>query len=300
MVGYGTYKVGYVPASASSVAHSGGESGGEGPSARECVAQALEVGYRFLDCAQFYGNEAQVGAAIKDSGVPRAELFLASKCWTDTIFEGRAAVRAQVLKTLADLQTDYLDLYCVHWPVPGKHVDAYLELEACQREGLINSLGVSNYAVEDYKELMGSAVVKPVINQIEVNPFLYRKRTLDFFAEEDVKIQAYRALRDGKAFADPTVVEIAKRYGRSSAQILGRWCVQKGFIYIPKSVKRERMVENAEVFDFELAAADMAKLDALTTRGAIRTFSDLYRKCVNRDTPLAGTLDGVKMDITED
>lgn len=300
-IGYGTYKVGFVPASASAAAAGQQAAGAEGPSARDCVRTALEVGYRFLDCAQFYGNEEQVGLAIRDSGIPRSELYIASKVWTDNIHAGRAAVRAQVVKTLSQLGIDSIDLYCIHWPVPGKHVDAYLELEACQREGLIRSLGVSNYALEDYRELMGTATVRPVVNQIEVNPFLYRRRTLAAFEADGVKIQSYRALRDGKAFADPTVCAIAAAHGRSPAQVLGRWCVQKGFIYIPKSVKRERMVENAQVFDFALSNAEMATLDALTTEGAIVAFRDLYRKCVNRDTPLgAGALDGVKMQITED
>lgn len=299
-IGYGTYKVGFIPASASAVAAGAQAAGGDGPSAADCVRAALDVGYRFLDCAEFYGNEAEVGAAIAASGVPRDQLFLASKCWTTTIFAGREAVRKQVLKTLADLRTEYIDLYCIHWPVPGKHVDAYLELEACQKEGLIKSLGVSNYAVEDYRELMERASVKPTINQIEVNPFLFRRRTLAFFEAEGVKIQAYRALRDGKAFDDATVVELAQKYGRTPAQVLGRFCVQHGFVYIPKSTKLERMRENAAVLDFELSAEDMAKLEGLTTPDAIAKFRDLYRKCVNRDTPNDGKLDGVKMEITED
>lgn len=301
MLGYGTYKVGYVPASASAAAAGQQAAGEEGPSARDCVRSALEVGYRFFDCAQFYGNEAQVGLAIRDSGVPRSELYIASKVWTDNIFAGRGAVRAQVVKSLSDLQIDYIDLYCIHWPVPGKHVDAYLELEACQQEGLIRSLGISNYCIEDYKELMAAATVKPVINQIEVNPFLYRRRTIAAFEAEGVKIQSYRALRDGKAFADPTVGAIAAAHGRSPAQVLGRWCVQKGIIYIPKSVKRERMIENSQVFDFALTDEEMAKLDALTTDDALAAFVALYRKCVNRDTPRgAGSLEGVKMEITQD
>ena len=125
------------------------------------------------------------------------------------------------------------------------------------------------------------------------------KPTIAAFEAEGVRIQAYRALRDGKAFADPTIVEIAAALRKSPAQILGRWCVQKGLIYIPKSVKRERMIENAQV-DFSLSEEQMTRLDALTTEGAIRAFRDLYRKCVNRDTPFAGTLEGVKMEILED
>ena len=153
-IGFGTYKVGFIPASASAAAAGAEDSGAQGPTAKECVAAALDVGYRMLDCAQFYGNEAEVGAAIAESGVARDDLYLASKCWTNTIFEGREAVRAQVMQTLEDLGTSYLDLYLVHWPVPFKHVDAYVELQALQEEGLIKSIGVSNYAIEDYEELV--------------------------------------------------------------------------------------------------------------------------------------------------
>lgn len=296
LIGYGTYKVGFVPASASSA--TAGAAAAPERTARECIGEALEVGYRFFDCAQFYGNEGEVGLAIKDSGLPREALYLESKVWTDKIYEGPAAVRGQLEKTLQDLGTTYLDLYCIHWPVPGKHVEAYLELEKLQAEGKIRSLGVSNYTVEDFEELMERAAVVPAVNQIEINPFLYRQKTIAFFESKGVKLQSYRALRDGKAFEHPQIVAIAKKYEKSAAQVLGRWCVQKGFIYIPKSVKRERMLENAAVFDFELGEEDVKLLDSLTTPEAIQAFKVLYEKCVNRDTPKAGTTEGVKSSIT--
>ena len=304
LVGYGTYKVGFIPASASSVASAAGDAKATEieVTAAECVEMALKVGYRFLDCAEFYGNEHEVGKAIKASGVPREELFLASKCWTTTIHKGPEAVQAQLEKTLADLGTDYIDLYCIHWPVPGKHVAAYQQLEKAQKAGLVRSLGVSNYAVEDLEELIapGAATVVPTINQIEINPFLYRKNTIDFFEAKGVKMQSYRALRDGKAFDDPTIVAIATKHAKSAAQVLGRWCVQHGFVYIPKSVKEPRMVENMAVFDFELDADDMAKLDALTTPAAIENFVELYNKCCTRDTPDAGRADLLRSKLTAD
>ena len=295
-------QVGYVPPSASSAA-AGAEAAGAtaDASAEPCVRDALAEGYRFIDCAEFYANEAEVGAAVADAagtGVARAELFLASKVWTTNIHAGESAVRAQVEKTLRELRTDYLDLYCVHWPVPGKHVAAYRALERLHDEGVIRSLGVSNYTVEDYSELAAACNVQPQVNQIEVNPFLYRRETLAFFAAEGVAIQSYRTLRDGKAFADPLLVGLGAKHGKSPAQVLARWCTQKGVVAIAKSMKRERMRENAAIFDFELDAEDMAKLDALTTPESLQTFQELYRKCVVRDTPLAGTTEGVKMDIT--
>ena len=258
LVGYGTYKVGVMPASASGAATDVVEA----VNPADCVAEAVGLGYRFIDCAEFYGNEKAVGEGIARSGVAREELYLASKVWTTTIHAGPEAVQAQLEKTLADLGTPYLDLYCIHWPVPGHHVAAYKQLEKALAAGLVRSIGVSNYAVEDFEELMaGGASVVPAVNQIEVNPFLYRRKTLAFFESKGVRVQSYRALRDGKAFADPTLLSVASAVGRSPAQVLGRWCVQRGVIAIVKSVKRERVRAAS-------AAALLAALGAPDGRGA--------------------------------
>ena len=299
---FGTYKVGFIPASASSATAGDDKPKGDERTAEECVSDALALGYRGLECAQFYGNEAEVGKAIQKSGIPREELFLCSKVWTTTIEQGPEAVTAQLEKTLADLQTDYIDLYLIHWPVPGHHVEAYKTLEAIQKAGgnKIRGIGVSNYAVEDIQELIDAGCSVPLVNQIEINPFLYRKNTIQKCQDLGIVMQSYRSLRDGKAMNDPLLVEIAGRYGKSVAQILGRWCVQKGFIYLPKSVQTARMQENAQVFDFEISDADMATLDGLTSPETLKTFEGLYRKCVNRDTTKDGTMEGVKMDITVD
>jgi len=303
-IGFGTYKVGFIPASASSAVASGGATSNEPQrTAEDCIADALSVGYRFLECAEFYGNEQEVGKAIKASGVPREDLFICSKVWTTTIEKGDAAIRAQLEKTLSDLGTNYVDLYLIHWPVPGKHVDAYKTVLDLKREGKVRNVGVSNYAVEDYKDLLSAGITsedKPVVNQIEINPFLYRKNTIDYFKSEGVVLQSYRSLRDGKAMDNPILKSFGEKYNKSPAQILGRWCVQHGFVYMPKSVKIERMVENAQVFDFELSEEEMATLDASTTSDALETFKGLYQKCVNRDTTKDGTMEGVKTDITVD
>jgi len=297
LIGYGSYKVGVIPASASAA---GGVGSTTGANPKDVVKEALEVGYRFLDCAQFYGNEKDVGAAIKESGIPREELYLASKVWGDVIYEGGAAVKKQFEQTLSDLGTDYLDVYLVHWPVPVKHIEAYQALEELKQAGKVRSIGLSNYTVEDYEELKPHTAIPPAINQIEVNPFLYRKKTIEHFQKAGVAIQAYRPLRQGKALQDPKIMEIAAKYGKTASQVLGRWLLQKQIIYIPKSEKKARMKENAQVLDFELAADDMAQLDTMTTAQALQDFKELYQKCVNRDTPLDGTMDGVKMEITVD
>ena len=231
--------------------------------------------------------------------MPREELFLASKVWTTTIYEGPEAVQAQLEKTIADLGVSYLDFYAIHWPVPGKHVAAYKALEKAQAAGLVRSIGVSNYAVEDFEELMASgATVVPAVNQIEINPFLYRKQTIDFFQSKGVVLQSYRTLRDGKAFTDPTCVGIASKHGKTVAQVLCRWCYQKGFVSIPKSTKASRMAENLAIFDFALDEADMATLDGLTQPANLDAFLGLYQKCVVRDTPDAGKLELAKQQIT--
>lgn len=307
-IGFGTYKVGFVPASASSSAATPASSTTTASttppqrSAQECVSDALRVGYRCLECAEFYGNEAQVGLAIQQSGIPREELFLCSKVWTTTIEQGPEAVRAQFEKTLRDLQTNYLDLYLIHWPVPNHHVVAYRALQELQQQfpDKLKGIGVSNYAWEDYLELKEAGLSPPLVNQIEINPFLYRKNTIERFEKEGVLLQSYRSLRDGKAMDHPLLLEMAQKYNKTAAQILGRWCVQHGFIYLPKSVKKERMIENANVFDFSLSPTDLQALDQLTTPDALDTFQQLYRKCVNRDTSCDGTLEGVKLDITVD
>ena len=285
LIGYGTYKVGFVPSSATG---SVGVDSGSADDAEDIVKEALHVGYRFLDCAQFYGNERAIGRAIRDSGIKRSDIYLTSKVWNDTIYRGPNAVRAQVLRSLSDLGTDYLDLYLIHWPVPNKHVDAYKMLVELQREGKIRSVGVSNYTIEDFKELQAAGVeVVPAVNQIEVNPWLYRRNTVAFFQKHGVLIQAYRALRQGKEFENPLIQRLSRRLKRSPSQILGRWCIQNRIAYLAKTTKRARMLENAQIFDFALTQEDMIALGGLTTPENLAAFRELYFKCVVRDTPLS-------------
>jgi len=293
LLGYGTYKVGVVPASASAA-------GKVTRTTAEVLADALEVGYRMFDCAQFYANEKGVGEALTASSIPREELFLISKVWCDKIYEGPAAVRAQVETTLADLGVEYLDMYLIHWPVPGKHIAAYNELEKMVGEGKLKSIGLSNYTIEDYNELKPHITVKPTVNQVEINPFVFRKNTIQFFQSEGVVMHSYRTLRQGKEMGNEKITAIAKKHNKSSAQILGRWCVQQGIVYIPKSEKKERMVENASVFDFVLDEDDMKTLNGMTEPANLAEFKALYQKCVCRDTPIQESREGVREEMTLD
>uniref|UniRef100_A0A6B2LAV9 NADP-dependent oxidoreductase domain-containing protein n=1 Tax=Arcella intermedia TaxID=1963864 RepID=A0A6B2LAV9_9EUKA len=294
LIGYGTYKVGYIPPSASSAGGVAASLASD-KETKDIFKNALDVGYRFFDCAQFYNNEKVVGEALKESGVPRSELFLASKVWTDNIAAGEEAIRNQFTKTLQDLQTDYLDLYLIHWPVPTKHIQAYKVLESLKQEGKVRSIGLSNYTIEDYEELKPEMRVKPTINQIEVNPFLYRRKTIEYFQKEGIEIQAYRALRQGQQMNHPLLMELSKKYHKTPSQVLGRWCIQKNIIFIPKTVSKERMVQNLDVLGFTLEDSDIALLDALTTESNLVAFGELYKKCVTRDTPI---VDGIKTNIT--
>ena len=295
-IGYGTYKVGFIPSSAASAVAGDTQ---EITDTKTTVLLALNLGYRFLDCAEYYGNEAGVGDAIAEWGGDRSELFVASKVWTTTIEGGRGDVRAQVERSIADLGVGYLDLCCVHWPVPGHHVTAFSALVDCKYEGLVRDVGLSNYAVEDYLEIPPDLRGHIGVNQIEVNPFLYRKETIDYFQERNIVVQSYRSLRDGKEFSNSALLQVAEKHGTSAAQVLGRWCLQKGCVYIPKSVSVDRMSENMDVESFELDEGDMKVLDGLTTDEALEKMLASYKIGVVRDTSLEGRHGvGVKDTIT--
>jgi len=297
LLGFGTYKVGAVPASASSAAPGGEAPPAGGPDVcKQVISDALKTGYGMLDCAQFYQNEAWVGDALKNAGAPRDGLFIISKVWNDIIYQGPDAVKAQVDKAIADLACGYIDMMLVHWPVPGKHVAAYNALRECKAAGKVKEIGVSNYCIEDYEELRAAGCFgegdkdKPAMNQIEVNPLLFRKKTLGFFMKEGVHIQAYRGLLQGpKAWANEAVQEICRETGRTPPQVLGRFLVQQGISHVPKASAASRMVENADLFSFRLSEAQMEKLASLTPAEALETFKNLYIKCIWRDTPEAGS-----------
>lgn len=229
-----------------------------------CVRCALEAGYRHIDTAAVYGNERGVGQGIRDSGVPRSDIFLTTKLWNDDMRKNR--VRQAFEESLEKLGTDYVDLYLIHWPVAGAFERSWRELEALYREGRVRAIGVSNFHRNHLEALMRVAKVTPAVNQIELHPLLTQKPLSAYCRGLGIEIEAYRPLGGTGEYnlvANPDISAIAEKYGRSSAQILIRWSLQNGNIVLAKSTHRERILQNAQVYDFEIAQEDMAALDAL-------------------------------------
>ena len=232
-----------------------------GAATRDAVTAALELGYRHIDTARIYGNEADVGAAIKASAVPRDHVFVTTKLWNDD--HGYDTALRALDGSLGRLGLDHVDLYLIHWPVEGKRRDSWRALERAFADRRARAIGVSNYLVPHLRELIDEAKVLPHVNQIELSPFLQRRDTCALCREHGIVVEAYSPLTRGQRLDHPTVAAVARAAGRTPAQILLRWGIQHGFVVLPKSVHRERLAENAAVFDFTLDAAAMAKLDDL-------------------------------------
>ena len=235
---------------------------------RECedaVRWALEAGYRHVDTAQLYGNEASVGRALRDSGVRREDVFITTK------FDPRRKdAEDEARHSLQRLGLEHVDLYLVHWPQGGP-TRAWDGMQRAHGRGYARSIGVSNFSVGELDDLRAVADVLPVVDQLQFSPFEYRRRLLDACQARAVAVEAYSPLGTGRHLGDPVVGEIAGRLGRTPAQILVRWCLQRDLVVLPKSTRRERIRENAEVFDFTLPDEDMATLDGLdTTAGTDR------------------------------
>jgi diketogulonate reductase-like aldo/keto reductase len=232
-----------------------------GPECEDAVRWALELGYRHVDTAQAYGNEESVGRALRDSGVPRDEVFITTK-----FYPARKDAEAEAQRSLERLGADYVDLYIVHWPQGGP-TWAWPGLERAHERGWARSIGVSNYSVSELDELMSVAETAPVVNQVQFSPLKYRLKLLEACEERNVTVEAYSPLGTGRHLSDERVRRIAESVGRTPAQVLLRWCVQRDLVVIPKSTHRERIEENAQIFDFTLSDGDMAALDALDETG---------------------------------
>ena len=225
------------------------------------VSSALSAGYRHVDTARVYGNEAPVGKALRDSGIARDELFVTTKLWNTDQGYDRALVACD--ESLKRLGLDYVDLFLIHWPVADLRLESWRALETLFREGRARSIGVSNYLLPHLRELLEVAKVVPAVNQIELTPFLQRREVTALCREAGILLEAYSPLTRGKRLDHPQLVEIAARTGRTPAQVLLRWNVQHGAIVLPKSVTPSRIEENALIFDFELDLDAMATLDGL-------------------------------------
>lgn len=232
-----------------------------GGATKRAVEAALAAGYRHIDTAAVYGNEAPVGAAITESGLPRAEVFVTTKLWNQQ--QGYDAALTAFDASLKRLRLDYIDLYLIHWPLAGLRLESWRALEKLFAEKRARSIGVSNFLLPHLRELENVAKVLPAVNQIELTPFLQRRDTVAQCQKLGIRLEAYSPLTRGQRLAHPEVVAIAQQLQRSSAQVLLRWGIQKGFIVLPKSVHAERIAENAAVFDFQLSDAAMQRLDAL-------------------------------------
>ena len=232
-----------------------------GATTRQAVAAALDLGYRHVDTARIYGNEVDVGAAVRASGVAREEVFVTTKLWNAD--QGYEQAQRAFDASLQRLGLDYVDLYLLHWPVAGKRLESWRALERIQADGRARSIGVSNFLVPHLEELLGKAKQVPAVNQIELTPFLQRRETRALCAKHDIVVEAYSPLTHGQRLDHPVVGDIARRVGRSVAQVLLRWGVQHGLVVLPKSTKPARIAENGALFDFTLDAAAMTALDAL-------------------------------------
>lgn len=242
LLGFGTYQI-------------------RGGACERAVTYALSIGYRHIDTAALYDNEEAIGRAVKQSGVARERIFVTTKLWNSD--QGYASALKAFGRSRDRLDLNYVDLYLIHWPEPGKRRDAWRALVEIKKQGRSRSIGVSNYTIAHLDELINESVVVPAVNQVEFSPFLYQRKLLDYCNARGIRLTAYCPLTHGDKLEHPTITSIASKHGKTAAQILLRWALQHDVIAIPKSSRHERIKENAALYDFTLDAGDMAVLDGL-------------------------------------
>jgi methylglyoxal/glyoxal reductase len=228
--------------------------------AHRTVLQALDIGYRHFDTAAYYQNEEGVGRAVRESGVPREDIFVTTKLWNSD--HGFREALAACDRSLRALGLEYVDLYLIHWPRSDRRVETWKALERLLDEGKARAIGVSNYLPRHLDELLASSSVVPAIDQVEFSPFLYQKELLSYARSRGMVLEAFSPLTRGRKLGDPRLLALAQEYGRSPAQMLIRWVLQKGLVAIPKSIDPGRLRENASVFDFAISARDEERMDA--------------------------------------
>ena len=232
--------------------------------ATAAVSKALETGYRLIDTAMIYKNEEGVGKAIKQSSIPREELFITTKVWNSD--HGYENTLRAFDASLERLGLDYLDLYLIHWPTPkyDQYVDTYKAMEAIYHEGRVKAIGVCNFHIEHLQRLMDECEVKPVLNQVECHPYLTQVELKQFCKEHGIFVEAWSPLEQGgEVLQDPTIIKIAQAHGKTPAQVILRWHLQEQSIVIPKSVTPSRIEENFQVFDFRLTESEMEEIHRL-------------------------------------
>jgi methylglyoxal/glyoxal reductase len=232
----------------------------EGEEVIQSVKSAIAAGYRSIDTAAIYGNEEGVGQAIRESGVSRDELFITTKVWNDD--QGYEKTLQAFETSRKKLGLDIVDLYLVHWPGKDKYLDTWKALIHLQKEGLVRSIGVSNFQIRHLQHIIEETGVVPVVDQVELHPLLSQKELLGYARENNIVLEAWSPLMQGN-LDQPVLAQIAEKYGKTTAQVILRWDIQNGVIVIPKSIKEHRIRENAGIFDFELSAEDMAAIDDL-------------------------------------
>ena len=241
--------------------------------AKEAIIYALQCGYRMIDTASYYRNEELVGKAVRESGIPREEIFVTSKVWVDAIDAGK--VRESFEASLKRLDIGYIDLFLLHWPVSKEaNIKGWRALEEVYREGKVRAIGLSNYMQKHIDDLLEEAEIMPALDQVELHPDFTQYEIQEFCKEKGIQLGAWSPLggqkpNSGSLFSDPTLLKLAEKYGRSVAQIIIRWDIQRGIVVIPKSIHKDRIKSNFEVFDFELSPEDMKVIDSLNCNNRI-------------------------------
>ncbi|PRO64264.1 aldo/keto reductase [Alkalicoccus urumqiensis] len=232
-----------------------------GDEVETAVKTALDTGYRSIDTAAFYDNEESVGNALRQTSVPRKDIFVTTKVWNDQ--QGYAETMKAFAESREKLGLDVIDLYLIHWPVGTLYPETWRAMEELYEDGHVRAIGVSNFKIHHLKALQKASKIKPMVNQVEFHPWLYQEDLLKYCRKEKIQLEAWSPLTRGKKLDHPVLLDIAKNHGKTPAQVIIRWDLQHDIVTIPKSVTPERICENAAVYDFELTKAEMKTLDAL-------------------------------------